>query len=234
MTERSDTFRFVQRTQKWTRRSAERPAELIAAGLACFSQRGFAATRLEDVAAAAGVSKATVYLYFDSKEGLFEAIARATIAPRLAEAQVLVESFDGTTPELVRALLALFEAALEGPFPAIAKLVIAECGNFPELARLWAGLAIGPGIALLQRIVARGVARREFRPVSPAAAAPLILAPVVLLGLWKESIGRHSDVVFDRRAILTEHAETLLRGLATPGAPRRQAPRRRPPRKGGR
>jgi AcrR family transcriptional regulator len=208
----------AERAKKWERRSDARPAELIAAALRCFAERGFAATRLDDVAANAGVSKATVYLYFDSKEKLFEAVVRAAVVPSLDQAHALVDAFDGGTPDLVRTLLVVFETALEGPFPAIAKLVIAESGNFPQLARFWADVVLRRGMALVQRVVERGVARGEFRPVDPKTVAPLLMAPVVLLGLWRQSFGQHTDMKLDTRAILTEHTETVLRGLAPDGA----------------
>jgi AcrR family transcriptional regulator len=157
-----------ERSKRWERRADERPAELTAAALRLFSERGFAATRLEDVAAAAGVSKATVYLYFDNKERLFEAVVRAAVTPSLEHAAALVDAFDGPTPSLVRTLVALFEGALDGPFPAIAKLIIAESGNFPELAQLWVDLALGRALALVQKVIQRGVDRGEFRQVDPA------------------------------------------------------------------
>jgi AcrR family transcriptional regulator len=206
----------VARNKKWERRSEARPAELIAAALQCFAERGFAATRLEDVAAIAGVSKATVYLYFENKERLFEAVMRAAVTPSLDQAHALVEAYQGTTPDLVRTLLGILNAALQGPFPAMAKLVIAESGNFPELARLWARVVLQRGFALVQRIVARGVERGEFRKVDPETVAPLIMAPVVVLAIWKHSFGQHTDLQLDREAVLAEHAETILYGLAAP------------------
>lgn len=204
----------TERGKKWERRSDARPSELITAALRLFAERGFAATRLEDVAAAAGVSKATVYLYFENKERLFEAVVRAAVTPSLEQADALVDAFEGTTPNLLRTLVKVFEAALDGPFPSIAKLVIAESGNFPDLARLWANVALRRGFALMQRVIRRGVERGEFRPVDPEVMAPLIMAPVVVLGLWKESFGKHTDMQLDRAAMLAEHVETLLRGLA--------------------
>jgi AcrR family transcriptional regulator len=216
----------MERAKKWERRSDARPSELVAAALGCFAERGFAATRLEDVATSAGVSKATVYLYFESKEKLFEAVVRAAITPSLEQARALVDAFQGPTPDLVRTLLTVLETALEGPFPAIAKLVIAESGNFPELARLWADVVLRRGFALMQQIVERGVERGEFRPVDPATVAPLLMAPVVVLGLWKHSFGQHTDMQLDRHAILAEHAETILRGLAaSPACPPRKGRR---------
>ncbi|HEY2513804.1 MAG TPA: TetR/AcrR family transcriptional regulator [Polyangiaceae bacterium] len=203
-----------ERTKKWERRSEARPAELIAAALQCFAERGFAATRLDDVAARAGVSKASVYLYFESKEKLFEAVVRAAVTPSLDRATALVDAFEGATPDLVRMLLFVFESVLDSPFPAIAKLVISESGNFPELARTWADLVLRRGMSLVQRVIERGVERKEFRPVDPKAAMPLVVAPVVLLAIWKHSFGQHTDIKLDPHTILAEHAETLLRGLA--------------------
>lgn len=216
----------ADRSRKWERRSEARPAELIAAALRCFSERGFAATRLEDVAASASVSKATVYLYFESKENLFEAVVRAAVTPSLDQAHALVDAFEGTTPDLVRTILGVFETALEGPFPAIAKLVIAESGNFPQLARLWADLVLRRGMAMVRRVIERGIERGEFRAVDPETAVPLLVAPVVLLALWKRSIGQHTDLQLDIHAILAEHAETLLQGLARTDAPRQRKGKR--------
>jgi len=208
--------------KKWERRSDARPAELVAAALRCFAERGFAATRLEDVAASAGVSKTTVYLYFANKERLFEAVVRSAVTPVLDQADAAVTAYQGTTPELVRTLLGIVGAALDTQFPAMVKLVIAESGNFPELARLWADVALRRGLALVRRIVERGIERGEFRAVDPATAAQLIMAPVVMLAIWKHSFGQHTDMRLDRKAVLAEHAETILRGLAAPGSARRR------------
>lgn len=210
-----------ERTKKWERRSEARPAELIAAALQCFAERGFAGTRLDDVAARAGVSKASIYLYFESKEKLFEAVVRAAVTPSLDRACALVEAFEGSTPDLVRMLLFVFETALNGPFPAMAKLVVSESGNFPELARLWADVVLRRGMALVRRVIDRGVAREEFRSVDAEAAMPLVMAPVVLLAIWKHSFGQHTDIKLDPHAILVEHTETLLRGLAATRGPAR-------------
>jgi AcrR family transcriptional regulator len=201
-------------TKRWERRSEARPAELTAAALAIFAERGFAATRLDDVAARAGVSKATVYLYFKSKEELFEAVVGAAVSPRIEQATALVDAFEGSTANLIRTLVTIFEGALDSPFPAIAKLIVAESSNFPELAKLWSRVALERGMALFRRIIERGIARGEFRPVDSAAVAPLLIAPVMLLGLWQQALAPHTTFVIDRKAVLSAHVEILLRGLA--------------------
>lgn len=207
----------MERTQgakRWERRKEARPAEIVAAALQLFADRGFAATRLEDVATIAGVSKGTVYLYFESKEQLFEAVVREAIAPNIDRAEALVDTFEGPTAELLRALFEFMAGVLETPLTGVMKLLVAESGNFPQLARLYADLVLRRVFGLLRRILERGVARGELRPLDLDTAVPLVIAPVLLLGLWKHSFGAHTDLALDRRAVLQAHAENLLRALA--------------------
>ncbi len=218
LTERSDKRSEVEPSKKWERRSDARPKELISAALQLFAQRGFAGTRLEDVAAKAGVSKATVYLYFKNKEDLFAAVAREAVTPSLDQAQELVDAFHGPTADLLRTFVALLERKLDGPLPALIKLIVAESGNFPKLAQLWANVGPRPGLALIQRILKRGIERKELRPFNPEHVAPLIVAPIILLAIWKQAFAPHTDFQLNPQLLLTEHVETLMRGLAAPGA----------------
>jgi AcrR family transcriptional regulator len=200
--------------KRWERRRDDRPRELVAAALQLFSERGFAATRLDDVAAAAGVSKGTVYLYFESKERLFEAVVREAVLPNLDRAEAMLRAYQGTTPDLIRGLVGLFRPLLETPITGVIKLIFAESGNFPQLARLYADLVVRRGLGLLRSVIERGVTRGEFRPVDPAATTPLLIAPFILLAVWKHSFGAHTDLTLDRRRVLEAHCENLLRGLA--------------------
>ena len=200
--------------KRWERRKEARPAEIVAAALHLFSDRGFAATRLEDVATVAGVSKGTVYLYFDSKEQLFEAVVREAITPNIARAEALVDGFEGPTPDLLRGLFAFVGDVLETPLTGVMKLIVSESGNFPQLARMYADLVLRRAFALMRRVLERGVSRGEFRPMDLHATVPLVVAPVLLLGVWKHSFGAHTDLTLDRRQVLEAHCENLLRGLA--------------------
>jgi len=202
--------------KRWERRKEARPAEIVAAALHLFSDRGFAATRLEDVATVAGVSKGTVYLYFDSKEQLFEAVVREAITPNIARAEALVDGFEGPTPDLLRGLFAFVGDVLETPLTGVMKLIVSESGNFPQLARMYADLVLRRAFALMRRVLERGVSRGEFRPMDLHATVPLVVAPVLLLGVWKHSFGAHTDLTLDRRQVLEAHCENLLRGLAAP------------------
>ncbi len=220
LTERSEAKGAAVRGKKWLRRSDARPAELTAAALRQFSEKGFAATRLEDVAAAAGVSKATVYLYFENKERLFEAVIREAINSRFERADAFFQAFDGPTPNLVRTLMRFLETSLlDGPFPPMIKLLISESANFPELARVWGEVGPKRALALIQRVIQRGIDRGEFRPVNPEHHAPLVISPLFLLAVWQHAFTPHMNLHLDRSAILAAHVELLLRGLAVDQPP---------------
>lgn len=199
--------------KRWRRRSDARPAELTAAAFALFAEQGFAATRLEDVASRAGVSKATIYRYFDNKDALFEAVVKAAISPRFAEAELLLEAFEGSSADLLRTFFKVARGALAGPLPALLKMIVSESGTFPQLATLWADLGVARMMGLIRRIIARGIARGEFREVDLEPIAPLVGAPVFLLGVWKQTFS-HTQVQFDADRVLDLHIDLLLRALA--------------------
>lgn len=207
--------------KKWRRRSDARPGELTAAAFALFAEQGFAATRLEDVAARAGVSKATIYRYFENKDALFEAVIKDAIAPRFTEAETLVEAFQGTSADLLRTFFKVARGALGGPLPALLKMIVSESGTFPQLARLWADLGVSRMMGLMRRIVQRGIDRGEFREVDLEVIAPLVAAPVFLLGIWKQTFAQTS-LQLDPDRVLDQHVDLLLRGLSR--NPKEQAP----------
>src|SRR5437870_12420026 len=120
---------------RWQRRKDARPSEILAAALACFKERGFATTRLEDVAAKAGVSKGTLYLYYPSKEELFKAVVRQNLGALIAEGAQIAVAFEGSTSELLKLLMATWwERVGSTPASGIFKIMMAEVRRFPELA----------------------------------------------------------------------------------------------------
>jgi AcrR family transcriptional regulator len=174
---------------RWERRKDDRPSELVAAALDLFVEKGFATTRLEDVASRAGVSKGTLYLYFDSKEALFRAVVRSTIIPAITEAERLVEHFDGPASELLRAIIhgwwRLIGSSKAGGIP---KLMIAEARNFPEMAQFYHDEVIVRGLEMVRRALQRGIDSGEFRPVDLEPAVHVIIAPLVHFACWQHSL----------------------------------------------
>jgi AcrR family transcriptional regulator len=200
---------------KWRRRKDARPAEIVAAALSVFLEKGYAATRLDDVAERARVSKGTVYLYFATKEELFEAVVRQALLPQIETIKARAAAAEAMgTPELMGLVVGHFRQLLESDVSGIPKLVIAEAANFPDLARFYADVAVSQGLDFLASVIARGVERGEFRPVDPQVAARLFIAPLVFMALWKHSLGRHVELGMDPAVLLPAHLENTLRALA--------------------
>jgi len=170
----------VPAAPRWRRRKEARPREIVDAALTVFGERGFAATRLEDVAARAGVSKGTLYLYFPNKEELFKAVVREAILPNLDMAERLLAGALGPSFAVLETLLTLFATRiLKSRAGAIPKLVIAEAGNFPDLARFYHDEVIRRAFALLAAVLERGMAGSLATHADPVPQA-LVLTAIVI------------------------------------------------------
>ena len=171
------------------RRKEARPGELIEAALALFVEKGFAATRVEEVAARAGVSKGTLFLYFPSKEDLFKAVVRETVAGRFPEWADELAEFQGDSVELVRyAMHTWWERVGMTPASGITKLVMAEASTFPEIAGFYQNEVVAPGHDLIRRILQRGIDRGEFREMPLDYAVYSLIAPMIFLLMWKHAM----------------------------------------------
>jgi AcrR family transcriptional regulator len=212
----------ADRPGRWKRRKDARPAEILTAALSVFSEKGFAAAKLDDVAKRAGVSKGTLYLYFDSKEALFKAVVRDAVLPNLTMAEALAKSAEAPSAEILAALLKnLARAVAETKLGAIPKLIIAEAGSFPDLARFYHDEVIARAVTLISRIVTRGVVRGEFRPVDARLAVYQTIAPVLVAAVWQGTFERAGAPRLDPQALIDQHLDVLLRGLTAPRNPER-------------
>ena len=207
----------MARTPRWRRRKEDRPTEIVAAALDAFAARGYAATRLEDVAERAGVSKGTLYLYFKNKEELFKAVVHQALVPNLTMAETLVKQSTMPTRDLLVQILKGLATAVAGTkIGAIPRLVIAEAGNFPELARFYADEVVARGMRIFATILERGAARGELRAVNTEFAAPVVIGPMMLLAIWKNTFEPHTERKIDPVLYLETCADVLLNGLAVP------------------
>lgn len=172
------------------RRKDARPHELLDAAMSLFVEKGFAAARSDEVAARAGVSKGTLYLYFPSKEDLFKAVIRTHLSTPIAEGQAFADRFEGASAELLRALiLLLWQRVGHTPAGGICKVLLAEARNFPDLAQFYVDEVIEPTHRLLASALRRGIASGEFRHIPIDHAIPALLAPALLMAMHKHSVG---------------------------------------------
>lgn len=199
---------------RWARRKDARPSELASAALELFVERGFAATRLDDVAKRAGVSKGTLYLYFDSKDELFKAIVREGIVSRFVEFEERMRAYEGSSADLMHLLVKTWWQKVGATkLAGISKLMISEAGNFPELAKFYHDEVIVRGIAIFTAAIKRGIDSGEFRPVDLEYTPHICAAPVLMLMLWRNSFDLCGVQKMDPDTYLDIHTDLLVRGL---------------------
>jgi TetR/AcrR family transcriptional regulator len=206
---------------KRERRKEARPGELLAAALDLFVEKGYAATKSEEVARRAGVSKGTLFLYFASKEELFKAVVRENIGGRFPEWHAEFEAYQGSTPELLRHFMLLWWTRVGSTrIGGITKLMMSEASNFPELAAFYQQEVIEPGHELIRRILQRGVERGEFRPIDPRYGVYLVLTPMIFLMSWSHSLGACASCgdTLVPEDYLAVQIDNILHGLCPPAA----------------
>jgi AcrR family transcriptional regulator len=205
---------------RWERRKEARPQELLAAALDLFVERGFASTRLEDVAKRAGVSKGTLYLYFTNKEELFKAVVRNSVVPAIDAAEEDIAGFSGHGAELLRRVVhGWWERIGNTNASGIIKLVMAEAGNFPDLAKFYQEEVIVRGTRAFASLLERAVERGEFRPMDITVMTQVVIAPILMLMTWKHSVGPCAHDQLDPEAFIDSFLDMALNGLLPPPAP---------------
>jgi AcrR family transcriptional regulator len=199
------------------RRKEARPQELLDAALALFAEKGFAATRAEEVAQRAGVSKGTLYLYYASKEELFKAVVRQNLSGLIAEGQEVAAQYEGPSADLLSELLHVWwERVGCTPAASIHKIMLAEVRNFPELAQFYSDEVIQPADRLFSGCVQRGIDAGEFRPMPQHEVAHALIAPLIFMAVHRESFGAcpvFGGSAIEPRVMLDTHLELMLRGL---------------------
>lgn len=212
------------------RQKEARPQQLLDAALELFVEKGFAATRAEEVAQRAGVSKGTLYLYYTSKEELLKAVIREHLSTRIAAGAALAERHSGTVAGLLRDVLSRWWLEVfDSPTAGVFKLIVTEVRNFPDLAEFYQREVIAPGEKLIARVVQRGIDNGEFEAIDLSVVVHSLVLPMVMLCLYKHSLGACSvhDGGFEPRAFIGAHIDLVIRGLLRQRAKASAAPRAR-------
>lgn len=204
---------------RWTRRKQARPAEILDAALKVFAHKGFAAARMEDIAKEAGVTKGTIYLYFENKEAVFKSLVRAAVGTTLSTVSQDVKSFQGSAQFLLRMVLSrIAQMLVESDKVVLPKIVISESSNFPWLAEFYRFEIIERGLQIFIALLEHGMAQGEFRKLPAQHVARLCVAPVLLGAIWRVTFAHLDSEPYDYRGLVDTHLDILFRGLAAEGA----------------
>jgi len=198
------------------RRRQQRLTEILEAGFEEFAQRGYAATRLEDVGERVTLTRGAIYLYFKDKEELFKAVVRSVIQPVLRQVRNLAQSFDGPTEELLRLLLMTFyrEIARDRRRSRLLRMLVAEGPNFPELTEFYYREVIEHGIGSFKAAIRRGIDRGEFRPCLVKDYPQVVMGPALAAVVWSLLFGKTHSLDLDKYS--RAHFDLLMNGLKLP------------------
>jgi len=199
---------------RWRRRAEDRPREICAAALEVFAEKGFAAAKLDEIARRAGVSKGTLYLYFQDKEQMFRAVVRDAVVPNMEAMTAAIKDVDAPFPQVIRAMLSGFAATAQRlPLGRVAKMVIGESTNFPELARVWHDEVASKALGAIATFVEKAQQRGEVRPGDPRLFAVSIMGPIVTGVLWEATLVPAGGASMDLEGLAKQHADAVLDGL---------------------
>jgi TetR/AcrR family transcriptional regulator len=204
-------------TPKRERRKQHRPGELLEAALDLFVEKGFAATRAEEVAAKAGVSKGTLFLYFPSKEELFKAVVRENVVKPISDGALEVASFKGNTGDLLKYLMMEWWLRYGSTKASgISKMIISEANLFPDLAAFYQAEVINPAHRLLKDVLERGRAAGEFKNFNADHTAMTIISPMLFLIMSKHSsaLCHAGSQQAKPEDFIAQHADLIVRGLS--------------------
>jgi AcrR family transcriptional regulator len=195
-------------------RRADKETDILRAARTQFLTRGYAATRLDDIATEAGVAKGTLYLYFRSKEDLFQSRVRPAIVPTLANLETQAAAWQGPVADLLRRIAEFAaEVVRNDDLVAMPRLLLAEARTFPDLTRFYHREVAARGLRLLAGIIGKGVEQGEFRPVDPLVTARLLIAPFAFTAMWRGAFAPHDEEPIDPAVVAKTHIDIFLDGL---------------------
>jgi AcrR family transcriptional regulator len=198
--------------QPMKRRKEQRPGEIIAAGLAEFAEKGFAAARLEDVAKRAGIAKGTIYRYFDDKETLFMAAVESMATPAFADLEGFFENSDLPTRELMKALLMKAHDLLtKSHLPILMHIIISEGRNFPQLPQFYYQQGVSRGRRLMDLLVRRGIERGELMDNAATRLPIVLVAPAIMAAVWGMTFNKFDEI--SAKAFMEAHIDLVFDGI---------------------
>ena len=193
---------------RYQRRKDDRPQEITEAAFGAFAENGFTATKVEDVARRAGVSKGLLYVYFKTKEELFKAVIRSVVTPRLDELTRTLDTSELSAEAFIRGPVLEFMKRVPGsPVSVVIRLMISEAPKHPDLVEYYWQNVASRGLGALRRLLRRGVENGEFRETAVNELPQLLVAPVMMSIVWGIVF---ADRSLDTDRLIETHVDMIL------------------------
>jgi AcrR family transcriptional regulator len=194
---------------RFQRRKEDRPAEITEAALAAFAEKGYAATKVDEVAKRAGVSKGLLYLYFKTKEDLFKAVIRSFLSPKIDALISNIEETNLSAEEFVRGPFLAFAKSLpNSPARVLVRLMIAEGPKHPDLVEWYWNNVVSRALAALRSLIKKGVDSGEFRESALGEFPQLLVTPIFFSMIFTMVFKKQMNLDTDR--FIEAHVEMVL------------------------
>ena len=189
-------------------RAVERRAAIIEPALDEFTARGFAATRLDDIAKRAGVAKGTIYLHFKDKESMFEELIRTAIVPLIGRMHA-PPPIGGSVRDAVESFAKLFIEEIASTRRAdIVRVIVSEGPRFPAIADFYYREVVSRGLAGMRALIELGIARGEIREKNLAHYPQILVAPAMIAVIWQSLFARHAPL--DANEMFRVHLDLIF------------------------
>ncbi|MEL7231181.1 MAG: TetR/AcrR family transcriptional regulator [Pseudomonadota bacterium] len=195
-------------------RKEQRRADIVDAALKVFARDGFALSKMDTIAEEAGISKGTLYLYFESKDELFEGMVKGKMLPLLErlQSEMMAAGDDLSASEMLSVHMRFFyRNVLNTDRRHIMRLIMAEGPNYPHIAKFYYDTVLMRGKAAFQAIINHGIQRGEFRQVDGHGLMQVAMAGGLVAALWKTVFDPFEPI--DLEAYCETHIDMLLAGL---------------------
>lgn len=204
----------MQKVQKWQRRKDERPLEIMTAALSLFVTNGFAHTKIDDIAAQAGVSKGTVYLYYASKEALFKEIVYELMLPKIEEVEGFISDFKGKQLDLLKLVIRHWWKTInDSGLTGVPKLIISEAHQFPDLTRFYVKEVISRIHSVVVNILEKGVKENEFSKIDTLLTARVIMSSLVYFSMWDISLKKYDRKGLTVNDMIEQQLLIIINGI---------------------
>ncbi|MFT6273775.1 MAG: AcrR family transcriptional regulator [Dinoroseobacter sp.] len=191
------------------RRKTARPTEIVVAAFASFVEHGYAGTKLDEVAKRAGIAKGTVYLYFDTKQDLFEAVIRKEVSSVIGDIEAMVEAYEGPSEELLRQIIThAYSNIVLSDTRYLLRIIIGEGQKFPELCKLYYESSIKQAMALIRKVMQRGLDQGEFRQGPMTMNPQLLMSPCIMAAIWSMTFDASEPLDID--TYMAGHIDLIL------------------------
>jgi len=199
---------------KWQRRKDQRPVEILTAALGLFVSKGFAATKIDDIAKQAKVSKGTVYLYFESKDELFKKMVHEIMVPKISEVEEYIATYQGSQIELLKLVIRRWWKTIKASgLIGIPKLIISEADKFPDLTRFYMKEVIHRIQSVLVNILVDGIKSNELRNIEPVLSARVIMSSLVYFSMWDVSLKKYDRKDLNVEDLIEQQISILVNGI---------------------